>query len=68
MYGWFKKGILKRWKEVVEQDISDRELKSTDAQDSILWKCGCKNWLTWTAGTNLPYYRKVKEKKPLSAL
>ena len=53
----------KRWKEVVEQDVADRGLKRTDAQDCMLWRLGCKNRLTPACREVLPCFRKMKETK-----
>ena len=42
-----KKGRLKkRWKEVLECDMTARGLQSLDAQDRERWRQGCKNHLT----------------------
>ena len=53
----------KRWKEVVEQDMANRGLKRTDAQDRMLWRLGCKNRLIPACREELPWFRKIKETK-----
>ena len=36
----------KRWKEVLECDMTARGLRRLDAQDRERWRLGCKNQLT----------------------
>ena len=46
-----KKGRLKkRWKEVLECDMTARGLQRLDAQDRERWRLGCKNQLTPACG------------------
>ena len=49
-----KKGrSKKRWKEVLECDMTARGLQRLDAQDRERWRLGCKNQLTPTCGEPL---------------
>ena len=49
-----KKGRLKkRWKEVLECDMTTRGLQRLDAQDRERWNLGCKNQLTPACGEPL---------------
>ena len=43
----------KRWKEVLECDMTARGLKRLDAQDRERWRLGCKNQLTPACGEPL---------------
>ena len=48
-----KKGPKKRWKEVLECDMTARGLQRLDAQDRERWRLGCKNQLTPACGKPL---------------
>ena len=43
----------KRWKEVLECDMTARGLQRLDAQDRERWQLGCKNQLTLACGDRL---------------
>ena len=43
----------KRWKEVLECDMTARGLQRLDAQDRERWRLGCKNHLTPACGESL---------------
>ena len=45
-----RKTEKKRWKEVLECDMTARGLQRLDAQDRERWRLGCKNQLTPACG------------------
>ena len=51
--GTYKGRSKKRWKEVLECDVTARGLQRLDAQDRERWKLGCKNQLTPACGEPL---------------
>ena len=54
----------KRWKEVLECDMTARGLQRLDAQDRERWRLGCKNQLTPACGESLLGSRNRKKHIP----
>ena len=54
----------KRWREVLECDMTARGLQRLDAQDRERWRLGCKNQLTPACGEPLLGSRNGKKHIP----
>ena len=54
----------KRWKEVLESDLTARGLQRWDAQDRERWRLGCKNQLTPACWKPLPGSRNRRKHIP----
>ena len=59
--GTKKRRPKKRWKEVLECDMTARGLQRLDAQDRERWRLGCKNQLTPACGEPLLGSRNRRE-------